>query len=258
VSYLHEGDYFGEMALLSGGQRNATVIAATRTEVVVIGQRLLARILTSYPGVREQLVRVAGQRQQPGAALPNASTLGSVECLLAEGLLQANNLLIIDQRICVDCNNCVDACERRHGHTRLARRGITLGPILFPGACRHCEDPVCLLCSVDGIVREPDGSIRIKAENCVGCGACAERCPYDNIQMAQREAAPEPNLLQKWFPKIFGLPDPPAGSVFDRVAVKCDLCVGFKDGPACVHNCPTGAAQRVNPIEFFEKADLNL
>jgi CRP-like cAMP-binding protein/Fe-S-cluster-containing hydrogenase component 2 len=260
VSYLHEGDYFGEMALLSGGRRNASVIAATRAEVVVIGQGLFGQILSRYPGVRDQLQRVAAERQQAGErglSLPDASTLGSVECLLAEGLLQANNLLIIDQRICVDCDNCVDACARRHGHTRLARRGITLGPILFPGACRHCEDPVCLLCSVDGIVRAPDGSIQIVAENCVGCGACAERCPYDNIQMAQREPA-APNLLQKWFPKIFGLPEPSQGSIFDRIAVKCDLCAGYDDGPACVHNCPTGAAQRVNPIQFFEKADLGL
>ena len=53
----------------------------------------------------------------------------------------------------------------------------------FPTACRHCEDPVCLLCSVNGIVRIPSGEITIVEDNCIGCGACAERCPYGNISM---------------------------------------------------------------------------
>jgi Fe-S-cluster-containing hydrogenase component 2 len=108
---------------------------------------------------------------------------------------------------------------------------------------------------VDGIVREPSGEIRIITENCIGCGACAERCPYDNIQMAPREKRPQP-LLQRILPTpIFDLLTfgRSAGTALDtnRIAVKCDLCVGHANGPACVRSCPTGAAQRVSPLEFF-------
>ena len=77
----------------------------------------------------------------------------------------------------------LDACGRRHGQSRLQLRGLQLDNLLFPTACRHCEDPVCLLCSVNGIVRIPSGEITIVDDNCIGCGACAERCPYGNISM---------------------------------------------------------------------------
>jgi Fe-S-cluster-containing hydrogenase component 2 len=35
-----------------------------------------------------------------------------------------------------------------------------------------------------------------------------------------------------------------------KVAIKCDLCAGYKD-QACVQACPTGAAVRISPTKFF-------
>ena len=35
-----------------------------------------------------------------------------------------------------------------------------------------------------------------------------------------------------------------------KVAIKCDLCAGYKD-QACVQACPTGAAIRISPTKFF-------
>jgi len=35
-----------------------------------------------------------------------------------------------------------------------------------------------------------------------------------------------------------------------KIAIKCDLCVGYND-QACVESCPTGAALRVQPTTFF-------
>ena len=125
---------------------------------------------------------------------------------------------------------------------------------LFPTACRHCEDPVCLLCSVNGIVRQPTGEISIVEDNCIGCGACAERCPYGNISM--HAAVPEEkgffvNLLDflaggrrkeeamaKLSPKTA------------KIAAKCDLCAGYNDY-ACVTACPTGADFRSDPMKAF-------
>src|SRR6185436_2072177 len=97
-------------------------------------------------------------------------------------------------------------------------------------ACRHCEDPVCLLCSVNGIVREPDGEIRIVPDNCIGCGACAARCPYGNIQMHERDKKFEHtgfNLFtllgverQRKAEPALALPHE---QHVERIAVKCDL-----------------------------------
>ncbi|NIR59479.1 MAG: hypothetical protein GWO02_08125, partial [Gammaproteobacteria bacterium] len=37
-----------------------------------------------------------------------------------------------------------------------------------------------------------------------------------------------------------------------KKAVKCDMCKDLPGGPACVRACPTGAAMRVSPEEFFQ------
>jgi len=167
--------------------------------------------------------------------------------------MQGHEVLLIDTSICTDCNNCVDACGRRHGYSRIERTGLQLGNMLFPSACRHCEDPVCLLCSVNGIVREPDGEIRIVPDNCIGCGACAERCPYDNIQMHELAEQREGGFLSKLFRRA---EEPSAeDQLKQRIAVKCDLCAGY-DYYACVHACPVGAAMRVDPVEVFGRSDL--
>jgi Fe-S-cluster-containing hydrogenase component 2 len=130
-----------------------------------------------------------------------------------------------------------------------------MGNLLFPTACRHCEDPVCLLCSVNGIVRKPDGEISIVTESCIGCGACAERCPYGNIQMHERHKQPE-NLLLTMV-KSLGLAKEEAKHSRDNIAVKCNLCEGYADY-ACVRGCPVGAAMRIDPVEQFKRDDLNV
>ena len=54
-----------------------------------------------------------------------------------------------------------------------------------PGAddCRSCLDPVCMIgCPVGSIHRGDNGQIVIE-DWCIGCGLCAEQCPYGSIQM---------------------------------------------------------------------------
>ena len=38
-----------------------------------------------------------------------------------------------------------------------------------------------------------------------------------------------------------------------KKAVKCDLCKGLSGGASCVKACPTGAAIRISPENFFKK-----
>ena len=54
-------------------------------------------------------------------------------------------------------------------------------------ACMHCTDPVCLIdCPTEAIHRDREtGNVLINDATCIGCAACAEACPYDNIQMAE-------------------------------------------------------------------------
>jgi Fe-S-cluster-containing hydrogenase component 2 len=180
-----------------------------------------------------------------------------VQFLIEQRLGEATDALLIDNALCVGCNNCETACAETHnGLSALDRSaGQRHGTLHVPSACRHCETPLCLGdCPTDSIRRAVDGAIYID-DNCTGCGHCERNCPFDAIRMA---APPErkPNLLL-WM--LFGWGSGPgedrsravAPSPGNRHAVKCDLCHGAESGPACVNACPTGAAMRVNPAAFI-------
>jgi CRP-like cAMP-binding protein/ferredoxin-like protein FixX len=272
LQYFREGDVFGVSALLFEQPQSATVSANTRAEVIVIPGAAVQGLLNENPGLRRELALEAKrneeflQKQSGGQpirssltstmAMTTTMTIG-MEGLIDQGIIQGHELLVINTAICTNCNNCVDACERRHGHSRLERRGLQMGNLLFPTACRHCEDPVCLLCSVNGIVRTPDGEITIVNDNCIGCGACAERCPYGNIQMHDRNANTGGGFLKRFSLLDFFNQNKEEEHGPQRLAVKCNLCAGFDDY-ACVRGCPVGAAMRVNPVEQFRRTDLHV
>jgi len=288
IQYFREGDLFGGSALVMRQSQTTTITANTRAEVVVIPGPAVFDVLRQYPELNTQWMKMVQEneralskkRQRSPLVKPVLdSTLGvattrmiSLEGLLDQGIIQGHEVLVIDTAICINCDNCVQGCERRHGYARLERRGLQLGNLLFPTACRHCEDPVCLLCSVNGIVRLPDGEITIVSDNCVGCGACADRCPYGNIQMHDRDKRKigwrdrlthvRSQIQEEGF-SLWNISDyltPPAQPhtpSTNRVAVKCDLCADYDDY-ACVQSCPVGAALRIDPDVEFQKLHIGL
>src|SRR5205814_5787279 len=115
--------------------------------------------------------------------------------LVGAGVVEGTDVLVIDLDKCIHCNECEEACERRHGHSRMNRSGMVVGNISIATACRQCQDPVCMLCSRAGIARMPGGEIYI-TESCIGCGICAERCPDDNISIVS--LADETEEITAW------------------------------------------------------------
>lgn len=275
LTYFREGSVFGILPLLGREQTMGySVHAASRSEVIRVPGQALAALLARYPSA-EAALRQAGfeaealarndavglrpAQMAPHAAHDLAGTRRSLapEMLVEEGLAKGREILVIDQERCTACSNCIDACERRHGNSRLQLRGIQADNYMFPTACRHCEDPACLLCSVDGIIRLPSGEIKIVPENCIGCGSCAQRCPYGNISMHAVEK-PKASLLVNLLDflatgslreRALEAVDPKAA----RVAVKCDLCAEYSDY-ACVTACPVGAAFRIDPGKALQDA----
>lgn len=68
VATLSAGDYFGELALLSKGERNATVVAETDMELLVLGQREFSGVLDEVPGMAHKLlVSMAGRLREADA-----------------------------------------------------------------------------------------------------------------------------------------------------------------------------------------------
>jgi cAMP-dependent protein kinase regulator len=62
VRQLGDGDFFGEISVLSGSPRTATVVAATPCEMLELDRATLDGITEKYPRVREVLQRFYEQR----------------------------------------------------------------------------------------------------------------------------------------------------------------------------------------------------
>jgi len=62
IAALGPGDAFGELALLEKAPRNATVVAETDMELVVLGQREFAGIIDEVPGFARKMLAGMAKR----------------------------------------------------------------------------------------------------------------------------------------------------------------------------------------------------
>ena len=298
IAYRQGGDYFVGGLDLMGDGGAVTVTAINRASVAEVPRSTLLALFTRYPDVaqrfqtRLQQYRDAAAAAQTGVfdlhmqqstgegainrAPTDAAARADLRSLVGGGVVEGTEVLVINLEKCIHCNECEEACARRHGHSRMNRKGMVVGNITIATACRQCQDPVCMLCSRAGIARRPSGEVYI-TESCIGCGICAERCPYDNIKIMTLEDEADDNSAswQKFtgfFRKGSGkergrtllpmastaAPGPlnvqrpldAYGEMRKKIAIKCDLCSGY-DNQACVQACPTGAAVRIQPSTFF-------
>ncbi len=260
IGYVAAGNYVGEMGLLGNSRRSATVRATVRTETVSIDSSSFLDLLAAEPALLEKMQAEVKERAASNVAIQSDVEAGDLmSFLMSQGLGEATDVLLIDEDLCVGCDNCETACAETHqGTSRLDRRaGATFANIHVPTSCRHCEDPHCMKdCPPDAIKRNPGGEVFI-GDNCIGCGNCEKNCPYGVIRMAYR--APSKPGFWAWM--LFGAgPGPgqdksvsgPQSEDEYKRAVKCDMCKDIPHGASCVRACPTGAAIRISPEEFVE------
>jgi len=258
LSYVAAGNYVGEMALLGEAKRSATAKAAIASETIRLDGAAFMKLVNRIPMLKLRLQDEYRQRTTANLAMQALSQGGDIiSFLVAQGAGEATDILLIDESLCVRCDNCEKACAETHGGTsRLDREaGPTFANVHVPTSCRHCEHPHCMKdCPPDAIKRAPNGEVFI-ADNCIGCGNCERNCPYGVIHMSYKPPK-KPGLLQ-WL--LFGRGTGPGEAPHDshdhaagevKKAVKCDMCKGIDGGPACVRSCPTGAAIRISPEEF--------
>jgi CRP/FNR family transcriptional regulator, cyclic AMP receptor protein len=69
ISVLGPGDYFGEMALLHGGERSATVTADTELRCLTITAWGFKSFVLEHPNVAWALLQTLAQRMRANAAL---------------------------------------------------------------------------------------------------------------------------------------------------------------------------------------------
>jgi len=262
VAQIPSGELVGELALMGDPQRRETAKAAVASELIEVKRQAFveltergdARVLARLQeGASRRVTDIARMMVQPEAG-------STMNFMMADGLGEATDVLIIDESLCVGCDNCEKACAETHGGIkRLDRKaGVTFANVHIPVACRHCEQPHCMKdCPPNAIRRSVTGEVFID-DTCIGCGNCQSNCPYGVIRM-EYDAPKKPSLLA-WL--IAGLgpglgEEPhyhPTAAAKDKgkKAVKCDACIDVKNGPACVKACPTGAAIRVGPSQFLD------
>jgi len=240
LAYLARGSYFGEMAFLTGMPRMATCTALDHAEVVRIPGDDFRLMLERFPEIRRKLEAESAEHAEQNRQRVMHLADVPVDQFLNQGLMEAQSLLLLDLDRCTRCDQCVRACADAHdGVSRLIREGLRFDRYLVATSCRQCRDPLCMVGCPVGSIRRRNSLEVIIEDWCIGCGQCANNCPYGNINMHP-------------FPVQLDDPSYPGRRVagVKVKATSCDLCLNHEE-PSCVYACPHDAAHRVNPLEFF-------
>jgi Fe-S-cluster-containing hydrogenase component 2 len=129
----------------------------------------------------------------------------------------------IDESACASCGMCILVCAATHGNEiGWSSSGIWLDRHPFQCvydtvACRQCNAPDCYFsCHAEGgeaiFIDARTGARAIDASKCIGCGKCMDACVFSPPRITLDSER--------------------------NIAVKCDLCSGRPEGPACVEFCP--------------------
>jgi Fe-S-cluster-containing hydrogenase component 2 len=243
------GDDFS--GVFPAGLRTATCSALNHLELAQLSRTDFLHMLRNFGAIRRRVV-------EQSLARVHSSTIGHrvLDEYVANGLYEGQSILVLDLDNCTRCDACTKGCVERHGTAthgtpipRLLRAGPRLDNYLVATSCRSCTDPHCMVgCPVDSIHRGKHLQIVIE-DHCIGCGLCAENCPYGSIFMIPNERSTMAV---------------PAGYFFSREermaplkAANCDLCDANGDlsspDPACVAACPHDAAHRWTGPELLER-----
>ncbi len=259
LAYLGPGKYFGEIGLMShlpelrdkapAGVRTATCSALDHVDLVRVKSEDFQHILGRFPAVKDHLVKIAIEHLEEDDQMRQRVEKESLGDFLKQGLMNAQSLLVLDLERCTRCDECTKACSDAHdGVTRLIREGLRFDKYLVTTSCRSCLDPYCMVgCPVGSIRRRNSREIIIE-DWCIGCGKCADNCPYGNINMhpfPTGEKAEDPSHPGRMLP------------VVQQKATTCDLCAELDGQPSCVYACPHDAAFRMTGEDLLNRVERN-
>ncbi|WP_084154138.1 4Fe-4S dicluster domain-containing protein [Maridesulfovibrio frigidus] len=149
-----------------------------------------------------------------------------------------------DKEYCIGCKLCELACLAVHSKSKdlitaykeervrglaPAIHVIEKGETCVAVSCRHCVEPACAdVCKAGALSKDAaTGIVHYNAAQCIGCWSCLAACPYDSIKRNK--------LLNK--------------------IIKCDLCSGREDGPACVSACPNRSLKYEERSIIYHRAE---
>lgn len=233
TAYLGAGQHFGLKSLYDSWKIGEdSVLPATLTALGYVDVlRVSAAVLEEYvfPHIRQDsLIREEFSKR-------SISDNSLLEWGVDERFINGTQAMLIDLNRCVRCDDCVRACASTHdGNPRFIRHGKTFDHWMVANACMHCADPVCMIGCPTGAIHRSQigGTVIINDDTCIGCGTCANSCPYNNIRLVEISSSDGSPVLN------------PNTQMPVRKATKCDLCASNPGGPACVRACPHDALHR--------------
>lgn len=281
ITYLGKGQHYGLEEIFAANQAPGNALVSRHSlravgyvDVLLIPTALVERhilpCLTSDERTRLEasIPKPHGKNGALGAVLSGEARakLGPalLEFFMDKRAINGGAAMLIDLDRCTRCDDCVRACADTHdGNPRFIRHGDQLQGIQITQACMHCHDPICMIpCPTGAIHREESGEVVINDRTCIGCGSCANSCPYNNIQMVEiRDDRDLPQFPVRKDAQGRILRDADgsmmssssAGAV--RRATKCDLCHDLLNGPSCVRACPHDALIRLDMRATDKLAD---
>ena len=259
IGYLTKGDEFG-LAEITNSVRSdedrklrRSLRAIGYVDVIRIPTQIVETYLLPTLPAHKKLSPLSPATADPIAVRSLAQDAGLQQSMLNffvdNRFVNGTKAMAINTDRCVNCDDCVRACAATHDDiSRFVRHGMSHQNLMIANACMHCVDPVCLIdCPTDAIHRDPSsGCVVIDDATCVGCAACANACPYNNIRMAELRDSSGAFLIDEEGVQVVR-------------ATKCDFCVDQLGGPACQRACPHDALIRVD-IQDMDKLSnwLNL
>lgn len=154
--------------------------------------------------------------------------------------LPRSGVIKVEPDLCLTCRECEVACSLYHegecnpslSRIRVEYNDFVPGPPVII-VCKQCDWPACYYACLARwgepaiAVDEATGARYIMPDKCRGCGSCLRACPL----------TPERSVIG--WKNVGG----------KRIYLKCDLCRGRAEGPACVQICPSQALTFVSAEE---------
>ena len=129
-------------------------------------------------------------------------------------------LMVIDPRMCTECQECINACKNEHGISRVKKTKT------LPIFCLHCHPekaPCARICPTNAI-KEEDGTLVVDENTCILCRLCMIACPLGMLLIDDEKKSMQ----------------------------KCTLCMDSdRIIPACVEAC------KDNVLKIFSIEELN-
>jgi len=157
--------------------------------------------------------------------------------------------MVIDLKRCIGCYGCQLSCKAEHGtppgvfFARVIKREFGTYPntqlVFLPTLCFHCTNAPCVdVCPTGASHYREGGVVDITKQDCVGCLACTQACPYGARYFNDTQGEYYPGQ---------GLTPYERARYSDQnvgIVMKCNFCLDrVRAGlePACVANCASRA-----------------